>query len=58
MFTVTLKRAVYIYCTVEKFIQYTMCKQLFLSSPLAISGLKGIFAVSKSTWVTRHIESF
>lgn len=40
MFTVTLKRAVYIYCTVKKFIQYTMCKQ-FLSS-LAISGLRGI----------------
>lgn len=47
MFTVTLKRAVYIYCTVEKFIQYTMCKQWFLSYPLAISGLRNICCEQK-----------
>lgn len=60
MFTVTLERAVYIYiyiyCTVKKFIQYTMCKQ-FLSS-LAISELRGVFAVSKSTWVQGTSKAF
>lgn len=58
MFTVTLERAVYIYiyCTVKKLIQYTMCKQFF--SSLEISGHGGVFAVSKSTWVQGTSKAF